>query len=121
MLQTLLPMLTVAWPTADANNRRPMVPVEQDSARDQIPAISQPEARTGSGSDPFRSLARPWNVVVTIHFSNLRVRPAMPKARFAPILPTTETGCNTVVRLDPPMRAFAPTPGPREISPLTPT
>ena len=30
--------------------------------RDQIPAISQPEGRTGSDGDPFRSLARPWNV-----------------------------------------------------------
>jgi hypothetical protein len=32
---------------------------EQDGHRDQIPAISQPAARTGSGNDPFRSLARP--------------------------------------------------------------
>jgi hypothetical protein len=60
-------------------------------------------------------------LMATIQFSNLRVRPVTPKARFAPILPITEIGCNTVVRLDPPMRAFAPTPGPREISPLTPT
>jgi hypothetical protein len=60
-------------------------------------------------------------LMAMIQFSNLSVRPATPKARFAPILPTTEIGCNTVVRLDPPMRAFAPTPGPSEISPLTPT
>jgi hypothetical protein len=82
---------------------------------------ASPRARTGSGSDPFRSLASHGMLMATIQFSNLRVRAVTPKARFAPILPITETGCNTVVRLDPPMRAFAPTPGPREISPLTPT
>jgi len=37
------------------------------------------------------------------------------------IEPSTETGCNAKLLLDPPTRTLAPTPGPRAISPLAPT
>src|SRR5262249_38843146 len=86
--------------------------------------------RPDSGDQPAGGPARKGSLplvqshgmlMATIQSSNLRVRPVTPKARFAPIFPTTETGCTTAMRLDPPMRAFAPTPGPSEISPLTPT
>jgi len=48
-------MLTVAWPTADANPGD-----EQDSAQRPDSGDQQPEARTGSGRDPLP--ARPWDL-----------------------------------------------------------
>jgi hypothetical protein len=48
------------------------------------------------------------------------VRPATPRARFIPTCPTTENGCSTVDRRDPPTRAFAPPPRPRDASALAP-
>ena len=46
---------------------------------------------------------------------------ATPSARLTPAVASTESGCSTIERLNPPTSALAPTPTPSDTSPLAPT
>ena len=93
-------------------------------ARDAPPPAQALSPRAGPDASVGRRIAEAVDGVPTVlpaYRAGRKLRSATPRARLSPTCPDTETGCNAIVRLEPPIRTLAPRPAAIVASPLAPT